>query len=35
MKRYRVEFTRDARQDIIAYAQYIANREQDDRHALA
>ena len=35
MKTYRVEFTPDARQDMIAYARYIAHREQDDRHALA
>lgn len=35
MKTYRVEFTPDARQDMIAYARYIAHREQNDRHALA
>lgn len=35
MKTYRVEFTPDARQDMIAYAQYIANQEQNDRQALA
>lgn len=35
MKTFRVEFTPDARQDIIAYAQYIANQEKDGSRALA
>jgi len=34
-KTYRVEFTPNARQDILTYAKYIADREQDDRQALA
>lgn len=35
MKTYRVEFTEDARQDMLAYARYIADQEQDDAQAQA
>ncbi|MBN4059008.1 type II toxin-antitoxin system RelE/ParE family toxin [bacterium AH-315-J04] len=35
MKTYRVEFTPDARKDMIDYALYIANQEQDNDRSLA
>ena len=35
MKTYRVEFTPDARQDILDHAQYIAGQEHNNTYALA
>lgn len=35
MKTYRVEFTPDARQDILDYARFIAQQEHDNHQALA
>ena len=34
MKIYRVEFTADAREDMLDYARYIAQQEGDDRQAI-